>query len=126
MRRFLVVFLVFLFSVTPAYAKDYSITKANIEVFLNKDGSADITEERTYSFIDTFSWADQYIPLQNRKLIFNSITSENTPLTYEKSLTSDKFYIKWFYNATNEKKTFHLTYTIQNALTNHQDISEFY
>ena len=80
MRRFLSLFFVFLLFASPVYAKDYSIPKVNIEVTLNKDGSADITEERTYSFSDTFHWAGQYIPLQNHKLIFKSLTSGN--ITY--------------------------------------------
>jgi len=39
-------------------AKDYSIESADIQVQLNLDGSADITETRTYDFDGSFSWAE--------------------------------------------------------------------
>ena len=45
---------------------------------------------------------------------------------FETSLNSDKAYVKWYYTALNEQKTFVVSYVIENAVTNHLDISEFY
>lgn len=44
-------FTFYLFTNTPVFAKDYSIKSANITVQLNRDGSADVQEKRTYSLM---------------------------------------------------------------------------
>ncbi len=156
-------FFLFLFSGTLVFAKDYSITNADFVVQINSDGSADVTETRTYDFDGSFSWADEWIPLtagintnkyqfpintndqlKNRnqlrsyRIVDFSISEGGTPLrpaerdyegqsgTYTTNVTDDKFYVKWYYQALNESKTFTLKYKIQNAVTNHSDISEFY
>ena len=128
-----------------ALAKDYSITNADFVVQLNSDGSADVTEARTYKFDGSFTWADEWILLTAKCDGCRNYTVGNFGMwegneqyqtvghvgnelsgTYGTTVTSDKFYIKWNYNAYNEKKTFTLKYTIGNAITNHPDISEFY
>jgi uncharacterized membrane protein len=38
----------------------------------------------------------------------------------------DKYYLKWFYNAKDESKTFRLSYVVENATTLHQDVAELY
>ena len=55
----------FIFFPSDIYAKDYSIKSADFVVQINKDGSATITEKRTYVFDGSFSWADQWIPLKD-------------------------------------------------------------
>lgn len=122
-------------------AKSYSINSVDIRVQLNRDGSADVTETRTYNFDGSFSWADEWILLTARcrsctnYQISNVVLKEGDreyveslgrPGTYFITQTPDKFYIKWYYQAQNQQKTFTLSYTINNAITNHADISEFY
>ena len=126
-------------------AKDYSIQSANITVEIQKDGSAEVVEERTYNFSGSYSWADEWINLkakcdgvsfcENYKISNFSISENNlayvnseeeTAGTYNVSVTTEKLYVKWFYTALDETKTFNLKYTINNAVTNHSDISEFY
>lgn len=130
-------FILFIFLISPSdvFAKDYSITDAQISVRINPDGSADISEKRTYDFDDQFSWADEWINLVPKCVgcqnytIRNAVVSDDTTkkiLPTEIQNTPDKFYIKWHYTANNEIKTFLLNYKIENAVTNHNDISEFY
>ena len=128
------VFLILLLP-RPISAKDYSIDSADFIVQLKSDGSAYITETRIYNFDGSFSWADEWIPLKgnsiknyelwegNNKYKENSLT---LPGNYSINVDGDKFYIKWYYVAQNEERTFTSKYVIQHAVTNHSDISEFY
>src|SRR3989344_549640 len=143
-KTFTLLVFALLLTFTPqnVKAKDYSITEANFLVQLNKDCSADITETRTYNFDGSFSWADQWIPLKAKckgcqnyvikdfslneggnKYLESQSGNEDS---YSISQSEDKFYVKWYYSTYNENKIFRLNYKIQNALTNHSDITEFY
>jgi uncharacterized membrane protein len=144
------IILAFIFILSPViskqvFAKDYSITSADITAQINSTGSVDIKETRTYSFSGSYSWADENINLvpkcgagetcQNYK-IYNVNLSEGglrylpsnagTPETFQVTDEGSSLYIKWFYSAIDTQKTFTLSYTVQNALTNQEDISEFY
>jgi uncharacterized membrane protein len=139
-----IIFFAFLFLLSPSLilAKDYSIPKVDIEVNLQKDGSALVKESRTYKFDGSFSWADEWINLKpkcsgckNYKISDFSLedkkglyvkNSSGMPQSFYLEEQEDKFYVKWFYSAVNESKTFTLKYKIQNAITNHKDIAEFY
>lgn len=126
------------FAVFPSstYAKSYSIVSDEFVFRLASDRSVEVREELTYFFDGSFTWADMWIPLtvesagvQKAVTIENfSITaSDGSPVTVDYGLQSDdRFEVKWSYSAMNEQKTFIITYTIQNAVTKHQDIAEFY
>ncbi|MCX7928703.1 MAG: DUF2207 domain-containing protein [Patescibacteria group bacterium] len=122
-------------------AKDYSIKNTNIEIKLLPDGSARFSETRTYHFNGSFSRAEQWIPLtprcqncviykikdisfRNESQIYSLDRSNNPNTFYDK--IGENFHIKWRYSAHNTAKTFTPNYTIENAITNHLDISEFY
>src|SRR3989344_588067 len=140
---FLFIIALFSFSNPSAiYAKDYLIKSADINVDINTDGSAGVTETRVYQFDGQFSWADMWIPLTSKcsgcsayTISKVSLSDENDvylqnqsaqPGTYLVSLDSDNFYIKWYYSALDEEKRFVLRYTVDNAVTRHRDIAEFY
>ncbi|MGB9637297.1 MAG: DUF2207 domain-containing protein [Microgenomates group bacterium] len=114
-------------------AKDYSIKSADFKVIINPDGSADITETRTYSFDGSYSWADEWINLVpkctkcSNYRITNFELWEGAQKYIESNLSSvgnfaltndgKKFYIKWYYRANFENKTFTLKYKIENTIT---------
>ena len=75
----------FLFTNTVC-AKDYSITNADFTVQINSDGSADVTEIRTYYFDGSFSWADEWLNLGNK-----SQATGNIKLTHKTPMR------KWFF-----------------------------
>lgn len=58
--------LLFFVSAKTAYAKDYSIQSADFKVQINSDGSADVTEQRTYNFDGSYSWVDEWINLSSK------------------------------------------------------------
>jgi len=129
---------VFLFSSKFVYAKDYSILSADFKVQLNLDGSAGVTETRAYYFDGSFSWIDQTINLNTKYKIQNTNfelweglqkylqSDSGQPGTYQLTITPEKLYLKAYYQANFESKTFTLKYKIENAIINHDDIAEFY
>jgi len=150
-KCFILFFLIltswFLILPRPVSAKDYSITSVDFKFQLNEDGSADVVEQRTYYFDGSYSWIDQWIPLKiknqkskikndksykisnfelwekGKKYLQNNTMAKNT---YELTITPEKLYLKAYYSANYESKTFTLKYKIDNAVTNHKDIAEFY
>ena len=111
----------FLFA-TGVNAKDYSIRSADFKLQLNQDGSANVTETRAYYFDGSYSWADEWINLIPKCTNCSNYRITNFELWEGKqkyiesnnssagnfSLTNDgeKFYIKWYYRADFESKTF--------------------
>ena len=125
MFKRIIIFLVvtFLFLVpAPVFAKDYSIPSADFVVQINPDGSADVTETRTYSFDGSFTWADEWIPLKTSTI--SNISLDGGDLIQD--ISTDRVYLKWYYEAYSENKTFTLKYRIDHAVTNQKDISEYY
>src|SRR4030042_714262 len=112
-----------LFLPSRVLAKDYSIKSADIDVQINGDGSANITESRIYSFDGSYSWADEWIFLKGHTISGIEVAGADK---FTVSQETDKVYIKWYYTAENEEKTFTLNYVIKDALTNQKDTSEFY
>src|SRR3989344_1965362 len=69
MKKYLfLIFISFFLLIFPCsvYAKDYSIKSADITVQIQSDGSADVTETRTYDFDGSYSWADEWINLTTK------------------------------------------------------------
>ena len=105
-------------------AKDYSIKTADFKLQLQEDGSAEVTETRTYQFNGSYSWADEWINLIpkctncSNYRISNFELWEGTQKYIESNNSSEgnfystndgkKFYIKWYYRANYESKTFTL------------------
>jgi len=125
-RKFSLLLVAVLFflslSTSLVIAKDYTIPSADFVVQINPDGSANVTETRTYSFDGNFTWADEWIYPKGSTI--SNITLQGGQLTQD--ITSGKVYLKWYYQASSEIKTFTLRYKIDHAVINHQDISEFY
>jgi len=117
-------------------SKRYSIEEINIAAEILPDGSLLIKEDRTYHFQGTFHWADYRLPLDNLGAITDFELSENglnyqaqqneEPGNYQSFQNNEEFYVKWFYQAKNENKTFTLKYRVQNAVTVYNDVAEFY
>lgn len=137
-----ILFLVFLsifiisFGVKISYSKDYSIPKVNIEVIINRDGSASFIEERTYSFDGEFSYGYYNLTKEGFDsledfLIYEGGTlykKENSklPKTYYIEDLGSYYKINFFYNASNETKTFKFVYKLNGVTKVYEDYGEFY
>jgi len=134
---FCFLFISLLSQIHPAFAdKYYSIEAIRITAQIDSAGSLWIEEHRTYHFHGKFSWADYKLPLTKLGTVTNFSLREDSrqfrndsssqPGTFEISQNSDEFYVKWYYVARNERRTFTLRYRISDAMTRYSDISELY
>ena len=128
------IFLLALLNVLSLYAKSYKIIKIEIIATVNLDGSIDIQEFRTYKFKGRFRWADyrksvkgfdsiENFVLRDENFIYHSSSGKEKG-TYQVSYSNDEFYVKWFYSARNESKTFILSYKLTNILNIYPDVAE--
>ena len=128
--------LITCFSSSSLYAKSYRQREIKISAKINADGSLSIEESRTYDFRGFFSWADYRLPLKDlgqvvdfslvegNKLYLPAETHE--PGTYSIRQTKDKFYVKWYYKAKDEMRTFTLRYKVTDVVNVYSDVAEFY
>ena len=137
-----------------AAAKSYSIDKVDINATIMSSGAMSVEEARTYDFDGDFTFAYQNIKKQpdatkdaGRAVPYklsnfrmcdetscykltddgaeSQTPSERVNSFYVKD-EADQYYVKWFYDASNVKKTFTLKYTVDNAITIQRDIAELY
>ena len=120
----------------PSSSKNYYLDAVNIRAIIQRDGSMTIEESRSYRFRGSFSWADYSVPVSDLGNISDFRLSENgnlyvpsdtkTPGSYQLQSTTDKFYVKWYYRAKNETRTFTLHYRIEDVIRLHLDTAELY
>src|SRR3989339_1035997 len=139
--------LISLFTPTLAFAKSYTIPSLDITATLQPDGSMLVREERNYSFDGDYTFAYQYINRVTsyegrsepynlshieicelddcyRELTPSEITGADDSRpegTYYALEKNDQYYLKWFYRASSENRTFILSYKVDNAMTLQQD-----
>lgn len=138
MAKIFLTLLIFLFASlffgSEVYAKDYYFPEVRAQYQINKDGSIDVKELRTYSFDGSFSWADIYIPLTVSRKDYNhkvsvtnfKILEDGKEIITVPDIKEGKFYALWNYNAYNEDKTFVISYRLNNAIGGGRNYDEFY
>lgn len=119
-----------------ALAKDYHFSNVDIEVYVQPDGSFNLVEKRTYDFSGDFHWADYKLYTQGAKDITNFQISEGdqtfqetyteAPGTVQITKTDSETYTKWFYEASNQKRTFTIKYHAIEGIKVYEDVTEFY
>jgi uncharacterized membrane protein len=132
----LLAFLLLLLSGHSVWSKSFTLDKINLQAEILPDGSMQISEARTYSFWGQFSWADYRLPLEEIGEIQNfSLRDESSeyiprsdsePGTYQIQSTDEEFYVRWYYQAQQETRTFTLRYLVTEPVTLFQDVAEFY
>ncbi|HEV8354452.1 MAG TPA: DUF2207 domain-containing protein [bacterium] len=132
-RAFGIALLLLLIAVTgTAWAKSYDHPLVDITFHLQPDGSADVTEIRSFRFDGSFSEAffrkgvrGQYgtydIQYQG---VWDADT--NQPLRWEQSTESGERVLNWYYSAQDTTKRFLIRYRILNAVQRYSDAAQFY
>lgn len=121
---------------TLVLAKSYSIDRIQIEAELLANGHLRIQESRTYTFKGRYSWADYRLPLdqvggarhfelRDEERRFVAATDER-PGTFQMQSDDGEFYVKWFYAARNETRTFVLSYEVTDVATLYDDAAVLY
>jgi len=120
------------FSLSPAAAaKFYRITDVNISAQLNKDGSMDVTESRTYQFKGSYRYAFRTFPLSDSISFTNFYVSEHgnpynqssskEPGSFQIYQKENKIEVRWFYRASYETRTFDIRYTVKHLVQRYED-----
>ncbi|KPQ00640.1 MAG: putative membrane protein [Bacteroidetes bacterium HLUCCA01] len=119
-----------------ADGKDFTIDRVAIKAHILADGTVRYSESRTYRFDGDFSKADYNLPLRGFAQIRNISVSENG-VDYRRVEGGDEegtfwigesrsqLEINWNYRASNEVRTFTLTYELDGALVVGPDYAEF-
>jgi uncharacterized membrane protein len=129
--------LLFLVGAVPhVFAKSYSLDRVDVAARLETDGSLLIEETRTYTFSGSYAWADFRLPLDRVGTVSDFSLSEGsrvysagfdeTPGSYVLEVDSGQMYVKWFYRANDETRSFKLRYRISDAVRVYADTAEFY
>jgi len=113
-------FLLFL----NAYAKDYSLEKAEVFMHVLPDATIKVEEKITFNFSGNFSFAFREIPLGYWQLKNIKVTENNASLPFELTETNNNIRITWHFNASNEKRTFTITYDLIKAISAYNDVAE--
>lgn len=126
-RTLLLSLLLFCIGLIESTAKSYEIPTIKVEVSINADGTVRITEHLTYDFDGSFSWAEYRLPRQGFSSLENIRISEdgqaflnkNTeePGTFSVAQSDESINLKWHYTAKDEKRTFTISYTLEEAMT---------
>jgi len=125
-----------LVSPAPALAKDYLFSRVEIEVFVNRDSTFDVIEQRTYQFDGSFSWGTYELPLRSGyesiadfkisegERLF-SLTDRPTeePYTYNIEERDDKFVATFYYRAENQSRTYTFSYRVIGGIAKYQDVA---
>ncbi len=128
-----------LFSLPLAQAKKtVKIPSVDIQVQIQQDGSVRVIEKRSIEFIGDFSFGFYELPKGATGQITNFKVSEGgkdytlmhssngDPGSYILTDFSSHLRVDYFFNASNEHKTFTFDYLIKNAVSVHEDYGEFY
>ncbi len=137
---FITIIILFLLSLSLTIdrvnAKSYSIKRVSESYLINQDGSINVTRNITFSFEGTFHYAYIYIPLKEYQTI-NNITvyevnnKQEEPIEFDATTTQENEnnhirHIKWYFDITNEDKTFEIKYKLNKAIESYQDGYLFY
>lgn len=118
-----------------ADASIYSIPEIRVDVQVLEDGTLQFTEQRTYRFDGSFSWADYRLPKSGYDEIRNIQVSEQDRNyinensedvgTFSVSESKNAFTIKWHYSAADTIRTFTLSYELAGALVIGPEYTDF-
>ena len=138
-RSFYLIFILILLFPISVFADD--IYKIDMHIYLNKDGSANITEVWDVSADSGTEWYKQLYNLGNQELSNFKVSMDNEPLTYKEWNVNESLSEKSGYYGINyvpeglelcfgksdmNEHTFTLTYTLSNFIFNTEDSQNIY
>ena len=139
MKKKLLLFIVMLFF--PIFVKADHIYNVRLDIFLNRDGSANITETWDAQASSGTEWYKQLYNLGNQKLSDFTVSMDNEPLQFKEWDVSESLSAKRGYYGINHvaeglelcfgkgdmnRHTFTMKYTLSNFITNTSDAQLIY
>jgi len=117
------------------YAKSYYVSDLHVTAKINHDGSMDVVEERTFYFSGDFTWVTQVLSLEGCSAITDISVSEGDlsyvladsgPGTFSCNRVDNTIEVTWRYRASDETRTFTLSYKVKDVVLVHEDVEELY
>jgi uncharacterized membrane protein len=125
-----------MWSGAPVAAKSFVFERVTIDAAVGPDGSLGIVDARTYRFSGSFSWASYRLPLRGTTRIRNiRVADERRTYTLDSSLSpgayvvtrdGDAVLIRWGFSASDETRTFRISYVLDDVVTVYSDVAELY
>ncbi len=118
-----------------AAVKDFHFPDVRIEIAVSADGAFTVEEFRTFDFRGRFTWAAFWLPTRAegpggpRDLVVDdvAIADENgEPLRAAISRSTGRLEAKWYFEASNERRTFHFHYRVSRGIVRYPDVCELY
>lgn len=121
-----------------AQARSLEMDKLAIDAELLPDGSMQVTEHITVTFHGSYNGYFVSFPQDNTPITdilvsekgspyqFNPGESYGPPGTYLVKQEGNKLTIDWSINASDEQRTFDVSYRVNNLIKMHTDVAEFY
>jgi uncharacterized membrane protein len=119
----------------PLSAKNYFFPEVRIDIRIDRDGSFQVREKRTFELEGSFSWAEMIIPLRverdgtsyDARIDDFRVTDESGAFPrLEAGREGNRFRAKWFYSARDERRTFTIEYRISGVIISYPDVTELY
>jgi hypothetical protein len=124
----------------PASAKSYDLSSAKVVMTVRPDGSLVVTEDITFRFSGSFSGAERSIPVRSFERLDSVTVSENGQAyrpgastatgssgdagTFGAVLEGDREHVVWHYAATDQTRTFRISYQLRGAALAYDDVVE--
>jgi uncharacterized membrane protein len=127
---------------TAAQAKSFELPRAAATADVQPDGSVIVTENITYDFTGTFQGGYREIPLKDGMSVSDISVSENgtqyapgasaelgssgAPGTFGTANLGNAYRIVWHYQATDEERTFTVSYRLSGLAVAYDDVVDVY
>jgi hypothetical protein len=102
--------------------KSFSVPRVVVDAQLRADGSMTVVEHITYDFTGSFTYGTRPIPVGAYQITDLSVSENGVPL----QSVGAPYNLQWFFDATDEVRTFDITYTVTGATVAAPDIVELY
>ncbi|MEJ2721403.1 MAG: DUF2207 domain-containing protein, partial [bacterium] len=123
-------------SPTSGAAKSYTVDRIGVNASVRPDGSMAVTEEITYSFDGSFTFAYRDIPVSAGMRVTGIAVAEggrpyeespgDEPGTFYVTETNGVMKVTWHCAARNETRSFRLSYVVEGAVRRYEDTAELY
>src|SRR3989338_1517758 len=123
--RLALVFLLLALLAASAGAKYFNLPNATFDATLHPDGSVFVVETIAFDFHGDFSFAYRTFPLGDWELADVKVEENGQPLVFEDEMRGNERRITWHYKASDERKTFLLSYSLKDAVKVYDDVAEF-
>jgi uncharacterized membrane protein YgcG len=102
--------------------KSFSLPRVSVEARLDDDGSLHVVEHITYDFDGAFTFGTRPIP-KGAYWINNMTVSERGR---DLPTIGAPYDVQWFFDAEDERRTFDIAYSVENATVDGTDVTELY